>query len=1070
MSLFLNNTRVSLIINLALDNPPRHNGLRPMKRFVSLLLLLFSAIPAYPQRITASLAGDISDPSGAGVPNATVQMTNTGTSEIFSETTDQGGHFLVPALPPGHYDLSIEASGFKRLERKDLILNVDQSVSLRLVMQLGKAVDTVEVTGDAPLLETESAAVGQAVNNKSIVDLPLNQRNPFSLILLVPGVTGSSSAINNGLSFNVNGGRQGTTDVLLDGVPSAPPNDSFNALTIFPSVDAVQEFKVQTSGYPAEFGRSGGGIINLVYKSGANQLHGSAYDFLRNSVMDSNDFFSNRSGVPLASFKRNQFGFSLGGPVLLPKLYDGRNKTFFFVDYEGLRQRQASSVLTTVPTAAERSGDFSQDTTSAGKPIAIYDPHTTVLQPNGNYLRQLYAGNKIPATQIDKVAANVSQYWPLPDITGTNGSSINNYFATGSAATNINQYDVKGDQIISERQRLSIRLSQRNPTSTPAQFFPSAIAVALPTTSSTQDGLGGVLNYTFAISPTHLLEFRYGVTRLNIAVQSASDGFDPTKLGFPSYIRDSANFLTFPAFVPSGYLQIGGGASGSVGNLAVLTHTWELSDTKVFSHHNLKFGVETRLDIANANQVGKSTGDFTFSPSFTQGPNALTASGTAGDSFASFLTGLGAGTLTHNFKIIDTLSHYWAGYIQDDYKATSKLTVNVGLRYDLFLPRTERHDRANYLDLTSPSPLAGPSGIPNLVGGLGFVGVNGAPNTQTNTNYMNFAPRFGFAYHPLNRLVVRGGYGIFFTSQPTEAAATIGSTGFRTDSPFLGTIDGATPNNYLSNPYPGGAFVPVSGSSLGLLTSVGAGIGAPFRHSPSTYSQNWNVGLQYQLPGNWLVDVSYVASRGDQLLWDPNYNQLPVSDLALGAALLQTLKNPFAGLITTAGPLAGTIVQKRYLMTAYPQFTSVDWSYQPGANSFYNSLQVRVEKRFSNGLSLLGSYTRGKLMDDASSNNSSNFNSSGTSQDATNRHNDWSLDTADVQDRLVVSGVYTLPFGRKQRFGANWNRLVDAIVGGWQANGIATFQGGFPLALSASNVANIFNPGERPNNKEPAAS
>ena len=310
-----------------------------MKRFACILLLLFSTLPAYAQRITASLSGDVSDPSGAAVPNAAVHITNTGTSEVFSQTTDQGGRFLAPVLPPGHYDLSVEAPGFKHLERKDLVLNVDQSASLKLTMELGKAAETVEVTGDAPLLETESSALGQVVNNKSIVDLPLNQRNPFSLILLVPGVTGSSSAINNGLAFNVNGGRQGTTQVLLDGVPSAPPNDSFNALAIFPSVDAVQEFKVQTSGYSAEFGVSGGGIINLLYKSESNQFHGSAYDFLRNSVMDANDFFSNRQGVSLASFKRNQFGFSLGGPVEIPKAYNGRNRTFFFADYEGLRQR-----------------------------------------------------------------------------------------------------------------------------------------------------------------------------------------------------------------------------------------------------------------------------------------------------------------------------------------------------------------------------------------------------------------------------------------------------------------------------------------------------------------------------------------------------------------------------------------------------------------------------------------------------------------------------------------------------------------------------------------------------------
>jgi len=339
--------------------------------------------------------------------------------------------------------------------------------------------------------------------------------------------------------------------------------------------------------------------------------------------------------------------------------------------------------------------------------------------------------------------------------------------------------------------------------------------------------------------------------------------------------------------------------------------------------------------------------------------------------------------------------------------------------------------------------------------------VNGTPRTQTDTNYNNLAPRAGFAYQLANRLVLRGAAGIFYTNQPTEAAATVGATGFRTDSPYLGTLDGVTPYNYLSDPFPGDVFLPVSGSSLGLLTSVGQSISAPFRASHSSYMENYNFGVQYQLPSNWLIDVAYSGSHGLNLIWSPSYNQLPVSTLSLGSRLLQNVPNPFFGLISS-GSLSTQQVQQRYLMAPYPEFTGVAWGYQPGATSRYNSIQIRVEKRFTQSLTLLAAFTGSKLMDDGSSNNTSNFNGSGTSQDANNRHDDWSLSTADVSSRFVFSGVYSLPFGRGRRFGHGLNKWADLVAGGWQANAIVTFQTGVPLALSATNVANIFNPGERP--------
>ncbi len=1029
--------------------------------------LLISAHMGVAQRITGSIAGTVKDPTGAVVPGATVQVINAGTQATAKQVTDQGGHFVAPTLPPGQYNLSIQANGFKKLDRSGINLDVDQTVSLDLSLQIGSTNETVQVSGEAPLLDTTSAELGQVISDKDIVNLPLNQRNPFSLILLAPGVSGSIGSSFTGLAINVNGGRQGSTDVLLDGIPSTPPTDDFNVLTIFPSVDAVQEFKVQTSSYSAQFGISGGGIINLIYKSGTNNFHGSLYEFLRNSVLDSNNFFSNQNGIPLASFKRNQFGVTVGGPVIIPKLYNGRNKTFFFADYEGLRQRSASTATNTVPTAAERSGNFSQDTTSTGARINIYDPVSTT-QVGSTYTRVPFPNNTIPASRLDPVSANILKYWPSPNTAGTNGTQVNNWFGSSVAPYDIDQGDIKVDQIISDKQRMSIRFSKRNPTSAPAIYFPSSIAIAQNGSTNTQNAIAGAFDYVYTVSPTYLMEFRAGVSHLYYTTATTSDGFDPTQLGFPTYLRNTANALAFPSIEPSGYLSIGAGNQLSQGSLGMLVDTYALNNTKTFSKHTLNFGAEVRAYANNTNQTGRSTGDFTFYPLLTQGPNAQSSSSTSGDGFASFLLGLGSGssgagggTVTHNFKIIDTVSQYLGAYFQDDWKVTSKLTLNLGLRYDLFFPRTERHDRMTYLDFADPSPLAAVTGLP-LKAGLAYVGVNGNSRTATFTELLNFSPRFGLAYQATKSMVFRGGYGIIYSDSPTEAAATINPTGYRTDSTYYGTLDGLTPNNYLSNPFPGSSFVPVTGNTLGLLTAVGQGISSTTQYSPNPYSENWNFGMDYQLPGNWLLSGAYAGSHGVSLTYTQSLNQLPDSDLALGSKLLTTVNNPFYGLITGSTPLASRTIQERYLLAPYPQFTGVSLYTVPGASSMYHSVQLKLNKRFSNGLTLLLSFTGSKLMDDSSSNNS-NFNGSGTAQDAYNRRADWSLSTIDVSKRFVGSFVYNLPFGHGQHFGSKWNRVTDSVLGGWQVNGIVTAQTGIPLALSATNNANIFNPGERPN-------
>ncbi|AEU36862.1 TonB-dependent receptor [Granulicella mallensis] len=1037
---------------------------------ILLALLIFSTSATQAQRITASLKGTVHDSTAARIPNATVTLTNTGTQANFKGLTDSTGSFDISNLPPGPYTVTIEATGFKRLVRSGLILDVDQTAGEDFTLELGTVSETVQVTSAEPLLETQSSDVGAVIENKSIENLPLNQRNPFSLVLLVPGVTGTVNASFTGLQFNVNGGRAGNTDVLLDGVPAAPPTDDVTVLSIFPSVDATQEFKVQTSNFSAQFGNAAGGIINILYKSGTNSLHGSVYDFLRNSYLDANNYFSDQLGYPLPAFRRNQFGFSLGGPVYLPKLYHGRDKTFFFVDYEGLRQTQAAQLTTTVPTLAERGGDFSADATSSGAAISIYDPRSTVATVTSTgtvYTRTQFPNNKIDPSLFDPVAANILKYYPLPNTAGQFGH--NNYVVNASTPTSINQYDIKVDQIFSDRQRLSFRFSKRNPVNGFAHEFPAAIQVAQNASTGSQPAIGAGLDYTFAKSSSYIFELRAGVSHVYYNTATASDGFDPTTLGFPPYlaaaaIASSATSLTFPGIAPAGYLAIGAGSQQGKGTAGYLQDSFLINNTKVLSHHTLNFGGEFRILANNSNQNGEATGAFSFGTNFTQGGNALTASSTSGDGFASFLLGLGSGSEIQAFKISDTTSHYAAAYLQDDWKASDKWTFNAGLRYELFIPRTERKNRTTWLDLNVPSPLALTTTLTGLKGGLEYAGVNGNPRTTTDGTYLDFAPRVGFAYHPTTSLVVRGAFGIFFADSPNQAAATVQNTGYRATTPYNGTLNGATPNAYLSNPFPTG-FVPPTGNTLGLLTSTGSSIVSQLRRQPAPYSENYQLGVEYQLPGNWLIGVTYVGNHGVQLPYSPTYNQLPDSDLALGAQLLTAIpNNPLAGKVQVSGPISGATIQQRYLLSAYPQFTAVNGYQVAGAISHYDSIQIKVERRFSKSATVLLSYTGSKSLDDYSISNS-NFGSNGTYQDASIplMQDSYAPSTFDIPKNLVVSAVYSLPFGRGERFGSNWNRLVDAIFGGYQVNGIYSAHNGTPIALSASNVANIFNPGERPN-------
>ena len=1031
----------------------------------ALFAICLAAVPLLSQTITASLEGEVKDATGAVVPGVRVQVRNTATGVVTHLETGPDGRFLAPSLQPGPYAVVVEATGFKRIDRTGIVLQVNQTARIELTMEVGAVTEVIEIKGQAPLLESSSAALGQVIENKSITEMPLNQRNPYALVFVAPGVIGSVRAEFNQANISINGGRPGANEILADGIPSSPPLvNPIQGFTVYPSVDSIQEFKVQTSSYSAEFGRSSGGIINLVFKSGTNLLHGSAYEFIRNSKLDANGYFANQRGLPLTNFKRNQFGVSAGGPVYIPKLYNGRNRTFFFASYESLRERSQSNLTTTVPTEPQRNGDFSKTLNSAGVQVVLYDPATTTRSGSA-FVRTAFPGNAIPAARIDPVARNTVKYYPPPNRPPDNIGGTNNLALPGTAPTNSDAFDIKGDENINDRNRFFLRVSHRNYDLGIENRFPADIAVAQGGSFQPQISNNAAFDYTFNLRPTFLIDFRYGFGRTLLTFSPRSAGFDPTTLGLPPYIKANADGLYFPTFSPTGYLALG--ATSFYRRNAFETHNWSLNNSKVATGHLLKFGFDARLVRVNNSEVTDAVGNFSFDRTATQGPNPNQASQVAGDGMASFLLGLGSGTMTKCFKCVSTQSTYWAWYFADDWKPTRKLTLNLGLRYDLEIPRHERYNRVNVFDQLVASPLAGPSGIGALRGGLLFAGIGGMSAQQFPADKNNLAPRFGFAYQVAKNTVLRGGTGIFYAPSLRAAGGTVGNFGYRSDSQLISMPDGVTPTNYLRNPFPDG-LTPVVGNTQGLLTAIGSSISSSLRgDNVVPYTENWSFNVQRQLPGNLLVEAGYVGSHGLHLTQTgegtANLNQLTSDQLKLGTQLQQQVRNPFFSLIII-GPLAAATVPQSFLLRSFPQFTTVNPLYMTGASSIYHSFQLKVEKRFTKGLSLLVSYTDAKLIDDFSI--ISNVGRNANMQNFWDRKNERAISANDISQRFVGGFVYVLPIGRGRRVGAHMHRAVDAVLGGWQLNGIVAFQSGDPLALTMTNSLSSIagNNVLRPNN------
>jgi outer membrane receptor protein involved in Fe transport len=1013
----------------------------PSRKWLFILAAVSAVMGLMAQSITSSLIGTVTDSSGAVVPNATIIATNVATNARGQAKTDSYGNYLLLQLSPGSYTVEVSAQGFKRNLHSAIVLELQQQAQLDVKLEIGQVSDTVTVSADASALETTTSTIGQVVNNRAIMNLPLNTRNVYSLIYLTPGVSGSIGNDYNSLTYSINGTRVsssgGFMENMVDGVPGGHPTvQGYTGVAVFPSVDAIAEFKVDTQNYSAEFGRSLGNVVNLIYKSGTNLWHGSAYEFLRNSYLDANTFFSNAKGVPLSSLKRSQFGGVVNGPIR-------KNKTFFMFALEDLRQSSFSSTTTTVPTAPQRQGDFSQTLASNGKLIQVFNPFSTRANPAGGYMRDPFPGNVVPTSMINPVSANVEKYYPLSNTTGTAVTNANNYYQTGSATNNIDNWDLRVDHNLTDTQKFFARYSNRTNESVPATLWPTSQAIGEGLITQKDYMRNAVAAYTNTLSPTTVFDARLGFARTLFLYQNGGLGFAPSSLGFPKAM-DTADLALFPTIAASGYATLG--ATDNRHN-AFMTYSALTSLTKVVGSHNIKIGWDFRLLRVNDHESSSGSGNFSFGTNFTQGPNPSTASSTAGNGLASLLLGTGTGSLTQNFKDDAAQSYYFAWFVQDDWRVSRKLTLNLGLRYDLDTPRTDRYNRMNYFDRTVPSPLASQVGIPNLQGGLVFVGVNGVGRTQYDWELHKVAPRFGFAYQANNNTVIRGGWAVIYGPSPQEATGTVGPYGFRVQNTWVSSLDGITPYSAFSNPFPQG-FQPPPGSTQGLLTGTGGTIEGALPNTVTPYAIQWNLNIQRALPGNVTLQAGYVGNRGLQLQRNQetgfDLDQVNPQYLSLGSHLNDLVANPFYGYVNN-GVLAASQVSRMQLLRPYPQFTNVYPIYSSGGVSNFESLQTRFGKRFSHGLQFEGSYTWSKVLDNQCCSHQNSYDIS----------QDWAVTNYDITHRFVVGYIYELPFGRGRHFGDHMPGAVNWVLGGWQINGITTIQSGTPLSISASNVAGI---------------
>ncbi|HOQ46493.1 MAG TPA: TonB-dependent receptor [Bryobacteraceae bacterium] len=1029
---------------------------------VALCYLLASAGMAQDPR--GSITGTVTDPSGAVVPNANVEVINKAMGTRITLKTNEAGVYNALYLIPGRYQVVVEIPGFKKAIHDDIEVRIDDRIAVNVQLEVGVAEQTVTVTGETPLLSTETASTGTVVDSRRVTELPIPHGNPYFLINLATGVSFTRNARldrpfepTHIVGYAIDGTRANRSDVTIDGaVSTATANPGEVIASYVPPADIVQEFKVQTATFDAQFGHTEGGVTNISLKSGSNEFHGTGYYTNMTPSLFANDFFANRDKIPLADFYYHRYGASLGGPIILPKLYSGRNRTFFQWGMEGIKEgRPRNNGTPTVPTEAMKNGDFSA-LLNVSSSFQIYNPWTRRPAAGGRFQSDPFPDNIIPASLFNPVAKKVlDTYYPKPLQAG-NPDGTNNYLRPELMETaDYLSNTIRVDHNITENNRMFFRVSWYDRDSWYNDYFDNAATGQ----SFWFIARSAVVDDVWTLSPTVVLNARYGYNRF-IRRQDGNplgNGFDLTSIGFPASYNNaiSPDIRRFPRFDITGYQGTGFGGENRPND----THNVTAVLTKIFSRHSLKAGMEFRAYRETSVFFGnEQTGRFIFDATYTRGPldNSPVAPNSLGQSVAAFLLGIPTGS--SYAAVRDSYAEQsvsWSWFVQDDWKVSSRLTLNLGLRWEWDGPLTERFNRsvrrfdASYTQpfeeaaravyANNPTPEVPVSEFTTR-GGLTFAGVNGEPRSLYETPRNNFMPRFGFAYQIDPKTVMRGGYGIFFGFLGQRRGDVI-QTGFSRNTPFIPTLDGYTFIRTLSDPFPEGLLMPV-GAADGYQTYVGNSVSF-FNEKPlRPYMQRWQLGFQRTIGAGYVAELNYVGNRGTHIEISQNFNATPLEYLSHSLLrdnerinyLTQNLPNPFLGLMPPGAVSAftGANMARERLLRPFPHFNAVNASRFDGY-SWYHALQASLEKRFSQSYMLGVSYTFSKFMQATETLNTNDPRPVEVISDLDRPHH------------LVVNSIWETPFGRGRRWGSNLPFLADLFLGGWQISGVYTFQSGAPI-------------------------
>jgi hypothetical protein len=989
------------------------------KYFRLLVFSLLGPCCAWSQISSGSIVGIVQDSSGAVIPNAEMVIKQTATGESRNTRTNAIGEFNATVLKPGDYSVTASAPGFKSNTLSNVTLRVDQTINLHITLEIGTSSETVEVTGSAPLVDSVTSSLGQVIETKQILDLPLNGRNAFALGLL-SGNTTPMFGMQSNLPFIAGGGRFSANEVTLDGVDNNTVSNAGqigrNGIAVVPSVDAVQEFKVKTSTFSAEFGHAAGAVVNATIKSGTNQFHGTLFEFLRNNALDANNFITNAAGQPRAPFHQNQFGFAVGGPVLIPKVYNGTNRTFFFADYQGTRQNtSAGNTITDVPPAALRNGDFSSVKTT------IYDPGTRRIGPTGQVIATPYAGNVIPQNQLNPTSMAITGLVPLPNF-GSAGALARNYFYQPPQYSNTDQGDIRVDQTISSKNNFYARFSTSANSKPAVGNFPGFIGGG---TSATDNSAQGVISDVHIFTPSLVNEFRFGYIRHNGSlVGTGQDGVDFAQknnmalfpgplLGFPNIAFNYSGQL-------SGSAQFSSWGGGDP-NLNV-ENRFQWADNVSWTHgkHTVKSGVDLRRSRFDTLKGTPFFGQEIYGATFTSSSN-VTGSGLP---FADFL--LGYPSFIQGTPMLDwgrQRSLYSGLYVQDDWKVTKNLTLNLGLRYELFTQPVDARDLGSLFNIEN--------------GQYALPGKGGYSRAIVDGDHNNFGPRAGFAWQATSKLVLRGGYGLFFGERDQNQQVTQFSGNLPNvpvvSLPSISATQTVTPPYTINTPI---KIVPAD-PSLASFTAASPFVGtirsAGFHDSRDPMLHQFNFNIQYQLSSSILLEASYSGAIGRDLSsLFINQNQIPFSRALTGNNKQANRPFPY---------INGTVI---------PTFST--------ASNNYNAANFKLEKRYTHGLALLLNYTVQKNLESGGAGPDAYQQNGGTSvaMDTYNIARERSYAPIDVPQIFSGSAAYELPFGKGKPWLSNGS-VLNKIVGGWQVNTIVTLRGGFPSDIRTNVLPPIFN-------------